>query len=173
MHVREEETAVQRGGDGNPAGLEITERGAQKCKIVVRGKECEVGIPAEFSGPVKHAGLTAYKQGANLVRGECRKDFLNRVLDRGSLPRQDRRTRVCWFPATAELASAGTNPTIRLRVCTRSACGKYINPGQRKQLKISIGIHNLGQGERLTWMDSERLPEEHGLAVAARVRKRR
>jgi hypothetical protein len=76
-----------KGGHGDSAGVEITEPGAQECKIVVRGEKGEVGIPTEFSAPVEYACLAADKKGANLACGQCRKDFLNRVPDRGSLPR--------------------------------------------------------------------------------------
>jgi|GEM_PF-1381896 len=66
--------------------------------------------------PVPTAGLVAYQQGAYPVRGKRRKDFLNRVPDRGTLPRQGRRLRTSrtdakpiWFIRAKATRSTGSS----------------------------------------------------------------
>ena len=60
-----------KGGNSDPAGVKVTESGAQKCKIAFGGEKGEVGIPAEFSGsPRLLLRLVQTKKNGNVFKYE-------------------------------------------------------------------------------------------------------
>src|SRR5437870_650977 len=93
-----------KGRNGNAVGLQIAERGAQEFKILWLGEDSEVRVAAKLRRAVKHAGLPAHQQGADLAGCHRRKDFAYRVRDQASLPSANRPPRVSGFPASVPAA---------------------------------------------------------------------
>ena len=83
---------------------ELAKGNSQQLEILVRRKNGNVSIPAELSAAVQNARLPPHQQCSDAAGIECRKDFVNRVLDRGSLLKPSRMTRVSRFLSNALLA---------------------------------------------------------------------
>jgi hypothetical protein len=59
-----------KGGNGDGFGLQFSQRLAQPCRIRHIGEDSEIRVAAKFGRAVKHAGLSAHKQGADAVRAD-------------------------------------------------------------------------------------------------------
>lgn len=78
--------------------------GSKQFEILVRRQDSDVRIPAKFSAAVQNTRLPPHQQCLDAAGIESRKDFVNRVLDRGSLLKLGRMTRVSRFRSNALLA---------------------------------------------------------------------
>jgi hypothetical protein len=99
-------------GNRDRIGLQFIERLAQSGEVGAVRKESEICISAKLGRAVKHARLSAHKQGVNALLAHRRKDFEYRVRDQVNLPVRDRFATTSRSPANVVQGSAGTSPPI-------------------------------------------------------------